>query len=262
MDRDIVYGPVSSWRFGKSLGIDLICGEKYCTFDCLYCQLGDSGETATARRVFVGTEKIIKAVKQALVRVYAEVLTLSGSGEPTLAANMGEVIDRLHELSALPVVVLTNGSTIPRKSVRQELARAEVVKAKLDAASLESFDRLNRPSSTLNLEKIIGAMQSFSRIFGGYFIVEIMFTPYNMDEASELAGRVEEINPDEVQLNTPRRDSPVRQLTDAELDGIIPAFTEHGLNCRAVHRGSKPQIENIIGTEKLKKLKRFKGKLE
>jgi len=36
----IIYGPVASWRLGKSLGIDLISREKTCSFDCIYCQLG------------------------------------------------------------------------------------------------------------------------------------------------------------------------------------------------------------------------------
>ena len=37
----VIYGPVPSWRLGRSLGVDpLGGGEKRCTFDCLYCQLG------------------------------------------------------------------------------------------------------------------------------------------------------------------------------------------------------------------------------
>lgn len=35
-----VYGPVPSWRFGRSLGIDVIAPPTKCTFNCIYCQLG------------------------------------------------------------------------------------------------------------------------------------------------------------------------------------------------------------------------------
>lgn len=36
-----IYGPVSSWRLGKSLGVDVISSDKkICNFDCVYCQLG------------------------------------------------------------------------------------------------------------------------------------------------------------------------------------------------------------------------------
>jgi len=38
-----VYGPVSSWRLGSSLGIDPISDkEKICSFNCIYCQLGET----------------------------------------------------------------------------------------------------------------------------------------------------------------------------------------------------------------------------
>ncbi|MBZ7940756.1 radical SAM protein, partial [Campylobacter sp. W0047] len=35
----IVFGPVSSRRFGRSLGIDLSPSKKQCNFDCVYCEL-------------------------------------------------------------------------------------------------------------------------------------------------------------------------------------------------------------------------------
>ncbi|MEK6624776.1 MAG: radical SAM protein, partial [Bdellovibrionota bacterium] len=33
-----VYGPVKSWRFGQSLGIDPIFHVSTCSFNCIYCQ--------------------------------------------------------------------------------------------------------------------------------------------------------------------------------------------------------------------------------
>ncbi|MHC1586646.1 MAG: radical SAM protein, partial [Candidatus Hecatellaceae archaeon] len=36
-----VYGPVASWRLGLSLGIDPILPPKTCSFNCVYCQLGE-----------------------------------------------------------------------------------------------------------------------------------------------------------------------------------------------------------------------------
>ena len=55
----IVYGPVSSWRLGKSLGIDLICSEKkICSFDCIYCQLGKQSNKTTNRKDFISIDKM------------------------------------------------------------------------------------------------------------------------------------------------------------------------------------------------------------
>ncbi len=40
-----VYGPVASWRFGSSLGIDPIGLVSTCSFNCAYCQLGEDQAT-------------------------------------------------------------------------------------------------------------------------------------------------------------------------------------------------------------------------
>ncbi|MHA2380221.1 MAG: hypothetical protein ACXADS_13185 [Candidatus Thorarchaeota archaeon] len=37
-----IYGPVSSWRYGRSLGVDIIIPPKKCTDNCVYCQLGST----------------------------------------------------------------------------------------------------------------------------------------------------------------------------------------------------------------------------
>jgi len=53
----IIYGPVPSWRLGKSLGIDLLSTKgKTCCFDCVYCQLGRILHLLTERRQFVPGE--------------------------------------------------------------------------------------------------------------------------------------------------------------------------------------------------------------
>ncbi|MFW5792593.1 MAG: radical SAM protein, partial [Desulfohalobiaceae bacterium] len=39
MSYTYLFGPVSSSRLGRSLGIDLL-GAKICDFDCLYCEVG------------------------------------------------------------------------------------------------------------------------------------------------------------------------------------------------------------------------------
>ena len=61
-----VYGPVQSWRFGrwrsllehKSLGIDPIGAVSTCSFNCVYCQLGEIQVSSCDRRIFVPTAQI------------------------------------------------------------------------------------------------------------------------------------------------------------------------------------------------------------
>lgn len=59
-----IYGPVSSWRLGKSLGIDLICKKKVCSFDCVYCQLGLTTEKTVERKTFVPIELVAQELKE------------------------------------------------------------------------------------------------------------------------------------------------------------------------------------------------------
>ena len=56
-----IYGPVPSWRLGSSLGIDTLSkGEKVCSFDCVYCQIGKTKNLTDRRETFVKVENIIE----------------------------------------------------------------------------------------------------------------------------------------------------------------------------------------------------------
>ncbi len=70
-----VYGPVPSWRLGRSLGIDLISGKKACSFDCIYCQLGRTANKIFDRRKFVETERVEEDIREFLGRTEIDVIT-------------------------------------------------------------------------------------------------------------------------------------------------------------------------------------------
>ena len=89
----IIYGPVASWRLGKSLGVDLICSEKkICSFDCIYCQLEKTYRITRQRKSFISLDKLKKDLRHALHQTTPDVITLSGMGEPTLAKNISKAI--------------------------------------------------------------------------------------------------------------------------------------------------------------------------
>jgi len=91
-----VYGPVASWRLGRSLGVDILSTtEKTCSFDCVYCQLGGTANKTAGRKVYVRMEEIereIKAIADTIADT-TDVITFAGMGEPTLGVNLGEVAD-------------------------------------------------------------------------------------------------------------------------------------------------------------------------
>jgi wyosine [tRNA(Phe)-imidazoG37] synthetase (radical SAM superfamily) len=202
-----VYGPVKSWRVGMSLGVDPICVNSVCSFNCTYCQLGFIQVPINERRLFVSTGKVMRDLKASRWRE-ADIITVSGSGEPTLALNLGEIIDGLKSYTGKPVLVLSNGTLLHLPDVQGELSQADKVFLKLDAATEDTFRRINRPVPGVELRGIVGAILDFKRKYRGYLGIQIMFTRVNLGDISQFARLLKEIGPDEVQLNTPTRPYP------------------------------------------------------
>ncbi|MDP8242725.1 MAG: radical SAM protein [Candidatus Hinthialibacter antarcticus] len=199
-----VYGPVHSWREGKSLGIDLILSTSVCSFNCIYCQLGAIQNITTERQIFIQTEQVIRDFKASHWRE-SDILTFSGSGEPTLAINLGDVSRALAEIAPQPQLVLTNGTLLNNEDVIQDLQSVDRVYVKLDAGNEATFQRINRPADGLSLQQVIQNTLTFQQSYPGYLGLQIMIMPSNQSEIDEISRTVEQIQPDEVQLNTPTR---------------------------------------------------------
>lgn len=224
MKRGIAYGPHVSWRIGRSLGIDLLGSkEKYCSFDCIYCELGIGRLHVVRRRNFVTTVEVKEAVAQVKDRDF-DYVTFSGSGEPTLASNLGEVIDLVREAFHKPVAVLTNSSLIPREDVRQELLKADFVIAKIDAPDEELYRKINQPWVKTSLLSIIESIILFQPRYRGKLALQMMFTDANKTRAEEMAVIASQIAADEVQLCTPVRQCPILPLSIEEMSEIKKAF--------------------------------------
>jgi len=223
-----IYGPVPSWRLGSSLGVDLISTkEKFCTFDCIYCQLGKSIDFLNERKTFVSTNEVIKEIKSlpGTLSIEIDYITFSGRGEPTLAKNLGEVISIIRTIRNEKIAVLTNSSLMDRRDVREDLSKADFVIAKLDAYSQKSFESINRPMPGIKFDSILKSIKQFRSEYSNRLALQIMFVEENKDKAEELACIAREIAPDEVEINTPLRPSRgVRPLSREELLGIKEYF--------------------------------------
>lgn len=202
-----VYGPVKSWRVGASLGIDLLCVNSICSFNCSYCQLGSIQVRIDSRHVFVSTEKVM-ADLEASDWQSADIITFSGNGEPTLALNLGEVIERIKARTGKPTLVLTNGTLLHREDVRSELLLSDRVYVKLDSATEAGFIRVNRPVPGVTLEGVVESAVKFRELYQGVLGVQIMFLPGTRDTPEDFAALLKRIRPDEVQVNTPTRPYP------------------------------------------------------
>jgi wyosine [tRNA(Phe)-imidazoG37] synthetase (radical SAM superfamily) len=220
----LVYGPVPSWRLGRSLGVDLLPGRgKTCCFDCVYCQLGVTTSSQTERSEFVSLSPLEKELRAAQ-RVAADCVTFSGTGEPTLASNLGPAIDTARSALGLPVAVLTNSALMTREDVRADLAKADIVVAKVDAPDERLFHLVNRPVMDCSLSDVLAAIGRFRSEYAGALVLQMMFVSANKDAAREMAAIAKQLKPDEVQLNTPLRPCPVAPLPSEDLDAIRAEF--------------------------------------
>jgi wyosine [tRNA(Phe)-imidazoG37] synthetase (radical SAM superfamily) len=242
MPESTVYGPVASWRLGRSLGIDLLNGEsKICNFDCIYCQLGSAAAHSNERQEFVSLEKL-SADLTAAKDTEADYATFSGMGEPTLAANLGAAIEAARDILGLPVAVITNASLLPDPQVRRELALADLVIVKLDAADEAMFQRINQPNGELKLAPILQAMQLFRLEYKGKLMVDIMWNDFNKPQAYHLNYLTKMIMPDGIYLNTPRRPAGCQPVTATEIANLRKTWFWNQPNVMNVFERNPPAV--------------------
>lgn len=204
-----VYGPVKSWRYGHSLGVDMLLVDSICSFNCVYCQLGNIHQVIDEQKVFVPTARVV-ADLATVDMAGVDIVTFSGNGEPTLALNVGEVIDHIRATYDKPVLVLTNSTWLHDAATRARLRNATFVDCKLDAATDDMLRRFNRVAPGVTIERIVRGIKALrgDPAFTGTLTMQCMFMPMNKGEVEALAAIIRDIAPAEVQLNTPRRPHP------------------------------------------------------
>jgi wyosine [tRNA(Phe)-imidazoG37] synthetase (radical SAM superfamily) len=218
-----VFGPVPSRRLGFSLGVDTIT-RKHCTFDCIYCQLGKTTCHDVERRRFFDPQAIIdEVIEESRKAQGIDVVTFSGSGEPTLNVDLGLMIEEVKKHVSLPVAVITNGSLLSRADVRTDLRNADIVLPSLDAVSDDIFRYINRPHSLIELDSAIQGLKQFRRDYKGQIWLEVMLIKNVNDDPEELTKLKETISfldVDKVQLNTVVRPPTEKATTRIEEDEL------------------------------------------
>lgn len=216
-----VYGPVPSWRFGRSLGIDVITPPKKCTFDCVYCQLGKTVLHVCEPEMLgekVGVDRVSKDLDSVLGRIdldSIDVVTFSGTGEPTLNLELGRIVNGVKgRMRGLSTVILTNSSLLNRRNIRDNLSAFDMVVAKLDAGDDETLRSINRPADkSLTIETLFGAIKEFKKEFDGSLALEVMLlssidgrvTNTKDKHLENLLKSILDVKPNIVQLEVPYR---------------------------------------------------------
>ena len=183
----IIFGPINSRRFGKSLGVDLSPNLKQCNFDCLYCEL-KGAKVVDNQSSTVSVSEILEEIKKALAtHKDIDVLTLTANGEPTLYPYLNELIDGINKIKgSVKTLILTNSSTINKVEIQKALAKLDSVKLSLDCATAKCFKKLDRASKSIDLESIKKGILEFKKYFKGDLLIEILFVEGINDNSEEL----------------------------------------------------------------------------
>ena len=224
---DLAFGPVPSRRLGRSLGVNNIPA-KYCTYSCVYCQIGRTINLTVERRRFYDPEKVVENVLKAVEASSSKIdyITFVPDGEPTLDENLGQEASMIKSETGYPTAILTNSSLIFMESVRKDLMNFDLVSFKFDADSERTWRRINRPHPSLKLEDIKSGIRTFSKQFPGKILVEVMLVNgvnTDVEEIRRIADFLSKINLDKVFIAVPTRPPAEKWVEPADEEQLVQA---------------------------------------
>ncbi len=202
----ILFGPINSRRFGRSLGIDLSPSKKQCNFDCVYCEL-EAQKPQAKQDEIVSVEEIVLEVQNILEKnISFDFLTLTANGEPSLYPHLEELISSLRKTAKdKKLLILSNGTAVLDQDKFNALLKLDVVKFSLDSAISKTFYRIDRALKNIDLEKMIEKMAEFKTQFKGDLVMEILVVKDlndNEEEFIALNQALAKIAPLRVDLST------------------------------------------------------------
>jgi wyosine [tRNA(Phe)-imidazoG37] synthetase (radical SAM superfamily) len=250
LKKEIIYGPVHSRRLGRSLGVNILPGDKKaCPFNCVYCQYGWT-EYHTTRidgsLRFPSVEEVKNALETALINLKEPpaFITFSGNGEPTLhpdfdAMVQGVISVRDSIAAAAQTAILSNSALAGNKSLQESLEKLDVRIMKLDCGSPQLFERYNQPCAGVDLDRITQGLEELEDV-----TIQALFTSgesgnLETQNIQEWIKRLKRIRPKAVQLYTLDRDYPdqtLKHATKEELIQVREKVKKAGISAETYHR--------------------------
>ncbi len=234
-----LFGPVPSRRLGLSLGIDLV-PVKTCSFDCPFCEVCPTTCHTVERCVYVPVADVLAELDAWLAAGgKADIITVAGSGEPTLHSGFGEILAGISARCSIPTALLTNSSLMHLPEVRTAAAQASIVKVSLSAWDQASFARVNRAHPSLDFDAMVAGLRALRTEHDGAIWMEVFLMAGINDapaDVKRIAALARGIGPDRIQLNTvvrPPADRSAVAVTAEALQALAPHF--------------EPQAEVIAG---------------
>jgi wyosine [tRNA(Phe)-imidazoG37] synthetase (radical SAM superfamily) len=247
--HEVVFGPVRSRRLGLSLGVNLLpIHEKYCSFNCIYCECGWTPPPSESIPVLPSREEVRWYLEKQLNQLVSEdylpdAITFAGNGEPTIHPDFPQIVDdtiALRDLLApsAKVTVLSNASRLHREDIFNALLKLDNNIQKLDGGTERIFRLINNPVDLITIDSVVADLKRFN----GEVVIQTMFLrghfrgePIDNTTPEEVSAWIEkliEIRPKSVMIYPVARATPLQNLEKIpifELEKIAEKVREKGI---------------------------------
>ena len=235
-----VFGPVPSRRLGVSLGVDLVVS-KSCNLNCIFCECGATKKIQLKRQRFKDMNEILDEIQSVLKVIKPDYITFSGSGEPTLSLDLGNISKAIKENLKYKgkICLITNSLLLADKQVIKELEYIDLIIPTLNTLRQDIFEKIVRPDYRTSVSEIKkGFINLNNSNYKGKIWIEIFILENindNKENFIEIANFLnsENIRYDKIQLNTIDRVGAERDLKAISFDKILKAkkiLEEYGLH--------------------------------
>lgn len=225
---NIVFGPIFSRRLGVSLGINLLpIDNKYCNFNCIYCECGWT-EKNDKKNILADRNELKIRLEEKLKEIQGtasepDAITFAGNGEPTIHPKFAEIIDDTIELRdkyapKAAISILSNASMLHKDKVTVALQKVDKNIQKLDSGIQSTFANINQALGNITLEKITAGLLAFK----GRLIIQTLFMRGEYDgkiidnttdeEVEAWLNIVKKVNPEYVMLYPIERGTPAKGI--------------------------------------------------
>ncbi|ALF23222.1 radical SAM protein [Fusobacterium nucleatum] len=225
-----VFGPVPSRRLGISLGVDLVVS-KSCNLNCIFCECGATKKIQLERQRFKNMDEILNEIQSVLKNIKPDYITFSGSGEPTLSLDLGNISKAIKEDLKYKgkICLITNSLLLANNQVIKELEYIDLIVPTLNTLKQDIFEKIVRPDYRTSVDEIKkGFVNLNNSNYKGKIWIEI-FILENINDSEEnfieIANflNLENIRYDKIQLNTIDRVGAERDLKAISFDKIFKA---------------------------------------
>ena len=235
-----VFGPVPSRRLGISLGVDLVVS-KSCNLNCIFCECGATKKIQLERKRFKDMNEILEEISTVLKDIKPDYITFSGSGEPTLSLDLGNISKAIKKDLKYEgkICLITNSLLLADENLMKELEYIDLIVPTLNTLTQDIFEKIVRPDYRTSVEEIRkGFINLNNSNYKGKIWIEI-FILENINDSDknfvDIANflKSENIRYDKIQLNTIDRVGAERDLKAISFKKISRAkkiLEENGLN--------------------------------